>query len=212
MKCDLHIHSKYSFDSIMEPRNIMKLCRKIGYSEICIADHNSLRGSLEAKKYEKEFGVRVICGEERLTDAGDIIGLNLTEDIKKKIWVDVLEEIRNQNGLSILVHPFRGHQHIEQLASNVDLIETWNSHSKPTQNAKAVDLAMEFRKPPVAGSDAHLYSEIGNVAIDSNDILDFKKEFTVKYCRTYERGMSYVVGLLKSHIPRRNCIRTSLNI
>jgi len=57
---DLHIHSKYSYDSRMEPRRIVELCKRKGYDVISITDHDTLAGSLEAKEYEKEFNITVL--------------------------------------------------------------------------------------------------------------------------------------------------------
>jgi len=52
MKYDLHIHSKYSYDGILEPRDIVKIAIKRGLDGIAITDHNTVKGALEAKKYE----------------------------------------------------------------------------------------------------------------------------------------------------------------
>ena len=194
MKSDFHIHSKYSYDSVMEPSCILRLCKKMGYDVISITDHDSMTGSLEAKKHEKDFGIRVICGEERLTDAGDIVGLDLNGGIKSKNWVDVFDEIKSQGAKSILVHPYRAHKNTEQLAFRADLIEIWNSRSKPLDNIRAIELATRLGKPTVVGSDAHLYTEIGNVAMTMKGISDFQKEFKVRYCKKYEKIISYIIG------------------
>jgi hypothetical protein len=172
----------------------------MGYDAVSITDHDSMKGSIEAKKHENEFGVRVLCGEERLTDTGDIIGLDITEGIKSKNWADVLDEIKDQGGISILAHPYRGHKCIEQVALRVDLIETWNSRTRPFDNTRASELATRLGKPSVAGSDAHLYTEIGNVAMTLKNIYDFKKDFALKYCKEYEKTISYIIGRVRVHL------------
>lgn len=161
MIADFHIHSKYSYDSITEPRKIVKLCKKKGYDVISITDHNSIRGSLEAKKYGKEFGIEILLGEEILTDAGDIIGINLNKEIRGGSFSEVLEEIRQQGGISILPHPYKGHRLTDDLLREVDLIEGFNSRLSEELNKKAVKLAQFWHKPIVAGSDAHFAAEIG---------------------------------------------------
>lgn len=197
MICDFHIHSKYSYDSIMEPRDILRICRKKGYNTISITDHGSLKGSLEAKKHEREFGVNVLIGEEILTNAGDIIGLNLNEEIKSKNWVEVIEEIKSQGGISILPHPFRGHKEVEKIARRVDLLEVWNSHNRPIQNERAVKLVNILGKPPLAGSDAHVLSEVGNVVMECQDLFDLDKRYYVKNCKNYEKVKSYIIKDIK---------------
>ena len=197
MRCDLHVHSKYSYDSIMEPRKILKIYQKKGYDMIAITDHNTIRGALVAKKYEKDFGVHVLIGEEILTDAGDIIAIDLSEEIRSRSWVEVIDEIRDQGALSIFPHPFRGHKEINLIAEKVDLIEAWNSRSSPHYNELALKLAEKFKKPPLAGSDAHIYSEIGNAYIEFEDIFDFSKKFMIKYCKRYEKVLSYLIKDIK---------------
>lgn len=177
---DIHIHSKYSYDSVMEPYNILKLCNKFGFDVLSITDHDSIKGSLMAKKYGNEFGIKVLIGEERRTDCGDIIGLDLNEEIKGYNWIEVIEEIKDQGGISIFPHPFRGHNEIEKIAQYVDIIETFNSRSSIDENSKALNLAMKFNKPPVAGSDAHVYSELGNSIIDYDDIFSYNKNTIAK--------------------------------
>ena len=194
---DLHIHSKYSYDSLMEPRKILELCKKREYDVISITDHDSIKGSMEAKKYEKEFGIKVIIGEERLTNVGDITGLNLKEEIKSRDWIEVLEEIKEQGGVTVLPHPFRGHKNIEDIANKVDLIEIWNSRSKREDNKQASNLAETLKKPSVIGSDAHVYSEIGNAIMVFEDVFDFNKEFKFKYSKKYQKAVSYIIKDIK---------------
>ena len=46
MKYDLHIHSKYSSDGIMDVKDIMKIAIKRGLNGIAITDHNTIKGGL----------------------------------------------------------------------------------------------------------------------------------------------------------------------
>ena len=47
------------------------------------------------------------------------------------------------------------------------------------------------------GSDAHFYSELGNVTMTMKGISDFEKEFKVRYCKKYEKIISYIVGRVR---------------
>ena len=202
---DLHIHSKYSFDSKMEPREILKRCQKLGMDMISITDHDSIKGSFCAKNYEKEFNISIIVGEEVKTDLGDIIGLNLNEEIKSRNWREVLEEIKSQGGTTMFPHPYRGHQNIEQIAEKVDIIEVFNSRSRKEANNKAAKLALKFKKIPVMGSDAHVYSELGNVIMNGRNIFDPDKTCKTKYSNKRQKVESYIIKDLKlkryQHIP-----------
>lgn len=161
---DCHIHSNYSHDSLMRPGRILKQAKKMGLTGVAITDHDTIRGSLEARRLEKEIGVTVIIGVEVLTDSGDIIGLLVNEEIRSRRWDEVIDEIREQGGVAVLPHPYREHQDVSELAKAVDLIEVWNARSTVEQNERALELARRLRKPGIYGSDAHTYAEIGNVS------------------------------------------------
>lgn len=199
LKGDFHIHSKYSYDSLMEPRIILKLCKKLGFDVISITDHNSINGSLEAKKYEKEFDMSVIIGEEIKTDVGDIIGLNLNEKIIGQDIEEVLENIKGQGGITVLPHPFREHRNIETIANKVDIIEVFNSRCSVNENQKALDLSLKLNIPTIIGSDAHVYSEIGNSIMNSENFFTHSKSFQTRYSKKHQKVASYIIKDIKLH-------------
>ena len=86
---DFHIHSKCSYDSLMSPEGIVKRAKKVGLTCVAITDHNTIRGGIEGEKYELTYGVEVIVGAEIKTDCGDIIGLNLNDEIGVTGWREV---------------------------------------------------------------------------------------------------------------------------
>jgi len=197
MKACFHIHTKYSFDSLMDPKKILKICKKLGADVVYITDHNTIKGSLEAKKYEKELGITAVPGIEVKTQYGDVIGINIMEEIFTRNLEDVLDNIKSQAGISVLPHPYRGHKKVDYLASRVDLIEVWNGHSTPEENQRALELARRVKKPPVVGSDAHIYSELGNAMMVYDSLFDFEKIFYTSYPQFYEKELSNLIGHVK---------------
>jgi len=165
MEFDLHIHSKYSYDSLSEPAKIVKVAKKKGLSGIAITDHNSIKGGLEALKYaDDEF--LVIVGEEVATDGGEIIGLFLKEELKSRSALTVIKEIRNQGGIAILAHPYKRTSRINmEIIKKIDAVEGFNSRGKRLgsgdKNRLALELAQKHNLPLTAGSDAHFLFEIG---------------------------------------------------
>lgn len=194
---DFHIHSWYSYDSISNPRAIMRCAKEKGFTCISITDHNSIKGSLEAKKHESEFGIKVIIGEEIRTDIGDIIGLGLVENITTGDWLDVIKNINQQGGISVLAHPFRGHKNILEVAQEVDLIEVWNSHSSYDENSRSHELAIKLNKPYIVGSDAHTYREIGSTWFQCASLSDFDKVVHTKLTSTGDKIISNLIGHLR---------------
>jgi len=171
MILDLHIHSKYSPDSISEPKNILKAAHKNGLSGVAITDHDTITGGVEAKKANKDKEFEVIVGCEVRTELGDVVGLFLNGDIKSRIFEEVLEEIHDQNGIVVLPHPYKGHTKIEESAREVDVIECFNSRTTIENNDMAVQLQEKIGVPGIAVSDAHFCSEVGlgRIITESHD-------------------------------------------
>ncbi|MEA1907784.1 MAG: CehA/McbA family metallohydrolase [Euryarchaeota archaeon] len=162
MKFDLHIHSKYSYDSFLRPDTIIKVAKKKGLDGVAVTDHNTIKGGIETSNINKDDDFVVIVGSEIKTEYGDVIGLFLTDEIRSRVFVDVVDEIRDQGGLTVLAHPFRkGIVFPRDLLGHVDLIEGFNARSTKNLNQKAIELARGCRIPVTAGSDAHLGFEIG---------------------------------------------------
>ncbi len=162
MKLDLHIHSKYSYDSLLRPDTIIKVAKNKGLDGVAVTDHNTIRGGVEASKVNKDDDFIVIVGSEIKTEYGDVIGLFLTDEIRSWVFADVVDEIRGQGGLTVLAHPFRkGIVFPRDLLGHVDLIEGFNARSTKNLNQKAIKLARDCKIPVTAGSDAHIGFEIG---------------------------------------------------
>ena len=77
-KADLHTHTKYSGlskvlflqipDSVSEPRDVVRAAEAKKLDVLCVTDHNSIRGGLEAGKHARS--VEVVVGEEVMTADG----------------------------------------------------------------------------------------------------------------------------------------------
>ncbi len=179
MKYDFHTHSKYSADGCVEPKIMVKVAAKMGLSGIAVTDHNTIKGGLAAKKYENSE-IQVIVGSEILTDKGEVIGIFLTEEIKSVYFNEVIEEIKAQNGIVIIPHPFdrirsTSLHPTRSDASFIDIVEVFNSRCvRQLYNDIAKDYAKENNLNIIAGSDAHFENEIGNAGVktDSDNIRE----------------------------------------
>jgi predicted metal-dependent phosphoesterase TrpH len=182
----------------MQPKEIVKSAKKHGIEMIAITDHNTIMGGVVARQYGNSYGVKVIVGAEIKTDIGDIIGLNLTEEVRSRQWETVLDEIHDQGGMSVFPHPYRGHRKIDEVALHVDLIEVWNARSSDNQNTMAFNLCIPLGKKCVLGSDAHLYSEIGNVGFLYNkDFERYPEVLFRKSAKPWQVLSSVVIGHIK---------------
>jgi predicted metal-dependent phosphoesterase TrpH len=163
LQLDLHIHSRHSWDSLLDPKKILKIAEKRGLNIIAITDHNTINGALDAlkEKQKLESQIEVIVGAEIQTNAGDIVGLFLNEEITSREIGDVIDEIHDQGGVVLLPHPLKGHKMpiIKTVLKDIDLVELLNSRTR--QNMEDNLLIKGFGKRLVSCSDAHVGQEIG---------------------------------------------------
>jgi len=192
---DLHVHSRYSPDSLIAPKTILKVAKKRGLDGVAVTDHHTIRGGLETLRVNRDPHFLVIVGSEIETDCGDIIGLFLVEEIRSREAHEVLKEIKEQNGVALWAHPYRAGKNLlpHALIKQVDLIEGSNAKTAESDNVRARSLAARYRKPVVGTSDAHSESEIGNVAtlVDCSSI-DYVKEALTK-------GETRIVGFKRGY-------------
>lgn len=120
-KADTHVHTDYSGfnslglmsfpESVIDPAKQVDDARRRGLDVLCITDHNEVAGGILAQKYAKKFDdIDVVVGDEVMTDQGEVIGLWLTEKLKK--WLspeEAVDIIHEQGGLAIAPHPFSVH-------------------------------------------------------------------------------------------------------
>ncbi len=138
---DFHIHSNRSNDGFMNPRTIIKSCKKLGMNMIAITDHDTMEGFNIARGPAKELGIELVPGMEITTSSGHLIALNIGEPIGPGSWESVIDSIRSQGALVVMPHPYRSHQNIERMAKECDIIETFNARTPPSQNSSAADLS-----------------------------------------------------------------------
>jgi predicted metal-dependent phosphoesterase TrpH len=159
---DFHIHSKYSYDSLLSPEIILKRAVSKGLDAVAITDHNTIKGSIIAKLITQD-SLLIVNGAEIATNYGDLIGLFLNEELHSRIFEEVIDEIRDQNGLVVLPHPCRRKKFPPpHLLGMIDIFEGINARNSDVYNINAQKLSQQLKKPMIAGSDAHTIFEIGN--------------------------------------------------
>jgi predicted metal-dependent phosphoesterase TrpH len=202
-KADLHVHSKYSGlskilfvkypDSISEPREILRNAELRGLDVVCITDHNSIRGGVEARKVDSP--VDVVVGEEVSTADGEVLGLFLTEEVPRGMTAaETVDAIHSQGGIAVAPHPFS--THCSALGNkvfdlNLDGIEMLNSvHRDGYSDDIAQRLCTDSGKALTGGSDAHTPTMVGNAytTFEGSTAEDLRRSLT---SRTTEYGGGY---------------------
>ena len=213
MIVELHSHSCHSFDCILRPIDIIHIAHRRGLDAIAITDHDTCAGSLKAQRVNPYPDLTVIVAAEINTRAGDIIGLFISGEIRSREAMDVIDEIHSQGGIAVLPHPFKSHKLTDPIIRAVDVIEAFNGRTSPQQNRQAADLARQFGKPVVCGSDAHLEFEIGrcrNVLAGPDlrqSVLSGAQEMLTKPTLRYSEYLSQIIKIHKlrqyGRIPRK---------
>jgi len=163
VKADLHVHTTYSSDSVITPKELVFYAKKHGLTAVAVTDHDHIEGAL---KIAKETDFLIIPGTEVSSLNGHIVGLNLSERIPKGLSADeTVDQIHKAGGIAVACHPFAlfkgsigGH-----VSGKFDAVETINASAFPFNRAtrKANQLAERLRLPKVAGTDAHYGPVIG---------------------------------------------------
>ena len=214
VKIDMHMHTKYSWDSTNSLENINKRCVKLGITPI-ITDHNTIEG---ARKYYEKYKSCII-GEEITTNQGEIVGLFLKEEIKPLQDInETIDKIKAQGGLIYIPHPFdkRRKKVISQEALKSikkDIIEIFNSRNIDSiANKNALDYANKNNLLKGVGSDAHFIREIGNSFVELepfNSVKEFilnlkKAKYYTKKSPLYVHAGTKLIKL-KNKNPISHC-------
>jgi len=177
---DTHIHTEFSHDSLLKLKTLLKIAKKRNLNAIAITDHNTFKAFDRISKSYNDSDIMIVPGMEIKTQFGDLIALFINEEIRERDFNAVIDEVRSQDGLTVLAHPFRSHSfpNIKSL-NRVDAIEVLNGRTSRKNNLKAFFLAKRLRKLVTAGSDAHFGFEVGSVrmrfASEPSDLENLKK-------------------------------------
>jgi predicted metal-dependent phosphoesterase TrpH len=177
IQVDLHIHTRYSVDSLMTLDEVAEAALARGLGALAITDHDAIEGALALRRMAP---FPVIVGEEINVGDGEIIGLFLQEWIPPQLGpLETIARIRTQGGLVYIPHPFDSHRSplpepvLRSLLHEVDAIEVLNARvTVAAFNERAARFAQEHGIPGGAGSDAHTPAEIGQAYVEMEPFVD----------------------------------------
>lgn len=177
-----HIHTNYSYDGYNSFEQIYNQAIKNKVEVLCITDHDTVEGAIKFKEWlvkKKHLDIEVVICEEITCDDGThIIGLFLEKEIASANPLEVIDEIKKQNGLVYLPHPARkdgalNSIYSNELLQNCDVYEIFNAKINDKYNKEAMK-QMPENVAIAGGADAHYNSDIGKC------ICYIKKETSTK--------------------------------
>jgi predicted metal-dependent phosphoesterase TrpH/glycosyltransferase involved in cell wall biosynthesis len=193
---DLHMHTEHSHDCAVPVTDLLEHAERIGLGAIAVTDHNVFSGAQEAVELARDRELIVIPGEEVKTDAGEVIGLFLGEEIPRGLSMgDTIAAIREQSGVVYLPHPFDRlhtipdagtlHRHVAE----VDVFEVYNARLLfEGYNDEALRFARKYNLTMGAGSDAHVLQGVGTGLVRM---------------RAFETPEEFLISLRNAEIVRR---------
>ena len=163
VKADLHVHTIYSSDSVITPKELVFYAKKRGLTAVAVTDHNQIEGAL---KIAKETDFPIIPGTEVSSLNGHIVGLNVNTLIPRGLTADeTVDRIHKADGIAIACHPFALFKGSigKHASSKFDAVEAINASAFPFNRVtrQAHQLAERLKLPKVAGTDAHYAPVIG---------------------------------------------------
>ncbi|MGB9960184.1 MAG: CehA/McbA family metallohydrolase [Candidatus Bathyarchaeales archaeon] len=194
VKIDLHIHTCYSYDGLITPKELVFYARKHGLDGVAITDHNRIDGAL---KIAKETDFLIIPSIEISSRSGHIVGLNLTEPVPRDLSVEeTIDRIHELGGLAVACHPraFLKSSLKGNVSQKFDAVEVINASAFPFKRSvkQAQKIASSLELAQVAGSDAHYAPEIGfayTIVEAEPDIEEIVKAIDKGLCQPFGKAI-----------------------
>ncbi len=164
---EFHCHTIFSKDSLTEPEDLVKTCRRKQIDRVIVTDHNTIQGALAAHSLDPQL---VIVGEEIMTTRGEILAAFVTEEIPERLTPqETIKRLKDQGAFISVSHPFDELRQggwkandLLEILPEVDAIEVYNSRCMfPRFNRNAREFAERHNIPGTVGSDAHAAFELG---------------------------------------------------
>jgi len=171
------MHTIYSYDGTASVPAVLARAKQIGLDVIAITDHDEIAGSLKALELAPHYGLEVIPAVEVTTTEGDLLALNITENIPRdRPLIETVLKVRELGGFCIAPHPMAGGFGMKSLsaysilkalrhpavAQTLIAIETYNATTlDKMSNHYARILAERLEIARTASSDAHVLEAIG---------------------------------------------------
>ncbi|HEU97568.1 MAG TPA: PHP domain-containing protein [Fervidicoccus fontis] len=218
-KADLHIHSCFS-DGKPTPMEILRTSLEKGLKAISVTDHNTFKGSIEAKNIlkEKKLDMVLMLGTEVRTDMGDmLVYCEEPFHFQSGIQLEYLVDIAIERGCIVIpAHPFDrirfgiGIDGLNKILNKITAVECFNAFSSWSLNSRVSTYARDMGLRCLANSDAHTLKAIGSYytiinAEDTLNIESFKRAIEKRSVRTETPPLplSLYLDKMKWSIERR---------
>lgn len=168
-RVDLHVHSRYSGDSVSDPEEIIEHAIERGLDGIAFTEHYSYEASepVEYLKDKYKGDLLILRGVEYAAREGHILVFGVNTDklgLNYPPVEELFKAVTSAGGVIIPSHPFRGSHSIGERVyeyGGFAALEGCNGYNLHQYNLKAIEAAKRMDIPYTGGSDAHEPHEVG---------------------------------------------------
>jgi len=178
---DLHVHSKYSGDSPVNPeeyaKKIIELKKDFYIDGFVLMEHNYWvrKDECDLDALSERYEIKILSGAEIDTHWGHILVYGMNESIyefcqtgptRKKDPVELSKIVQEEGGVCVPAHPFRsffigcGTRCTELIG--IRAIEGINGSNDEKENNSALAYAKKNKFMITGGSGGHYLAELGN--------------------------------------------------
>lgn len=194
MRIDLHCHTKYSGDSMLEPTDLIRRARELGLDGVGVTEHNSYQASEPIERIAGEEGFVVLRGVEISSSVGHLIIFGVEDDslygTRTRIYRNVkaesvIEAVVAHGGVIIPSHPFRdgglysAGRHVFRL-KDIVTIEALNGQNTDSENRAALDACRQMGISGTGGSDCHFTGWVGTCITEFDNDISNEQELIVE--------------------------------
>lgn len=169
MKADLHLHSKFSWDSKVRIEDYISVAETQGFGAIAITDHNSIESHGIINELQPKTKVLLVPGQEINTLDGHLLIYGWTDLIPRdQSMISSIKQAKTTGKgtiVAIAAHPydpFRSGKGKIVLNSGIDGIETLNASAiSGIFNSRAKKATKNLNIIKLGNSDSHRLGEFG---------------------------------------------------
>jgi predicted metal-dependent phosphoesterase TrpH len=202
MILDLHVHSKYSMDSPVEPEEyaltLAEMQKSYNIHGFVLMEHRVFVQEEDFSELGEKYGITILNGTEAETTWGHLLIYGVTTELMKEFPLDMKHDpvplsraVHSLGGLAVPAHPFRGFVSMGMRAADlpgVQAIEVLNGANSGDENRHAQNLAEIMDLAQTGASDAHFIRELGSALTEFDNpvytMQDLVREIKARRCRT----------------------------
>jgi predicted metal-dependent phosphoesterase TrpH len=213
MRCDLHVHTRHSGmcnipgfhrfcrESYNDPQAVYETLKRRGMDLVTVTDHDSIDAAEYLRRYPDFFlSEEVTCTTPSNTEIHvGVYGIDERDHIelqRRRTDVPALAAYLNEHHILFSInHVFSsltGHRtqiDFDMFQALFPAMETLNGHIPSMNNRSASQLAQDWKKAPVGGSDAHT---IETLALTYTEVAG--TDSIADYLEAVRQGRGHVTG------------------